>query len=350
MKYTRAILFSILITLLFSCSSDDGDSNPTGNNNEPSTYSISGTVTNQDEEVVSGYTVTISGGKSATTTTNSSGEYSFVDLEADLAYSVTVDSVSFSVESLNSDETFHFGVIVAKAIQISGTITDLQDNPVEGVPLTFNPDEFTPGNEISTTSDASGYYEFEGELVPGKIWIVRTESPDHRYGAYSDDPNVAGIDGRGEDKAGGSYITNDVVVDFKQIDDFVASWRADETGISTAVSNDGYISSVLSVHDETTYNWFWEDGSGNAVPVALNSPYTLTGSSSGNIHSVVLESGSNSYEGIYEITKSDGTWTLTLEVVNTNDEHTPPTVSGGFGSSNGGADGQDNVWTFKFNR
>ncbi|MDX2040328.1 MAG: RHS repeat-associated core domain-containing protein [Acidobacteriota bacterium] len=50
---------------------------------------ISGTVTNGSGQPVSGVTVTLSGGQSGTTTTNSSGQYSFAGLPNGLDYTVT---------------------------------------------------------------------------------------------------------------------------------------------------------------------------------------------------------------------------------------------------------------------
>lgn len=56
----QKILVRLLVGLLLigftACSSDDGDTNPTGGNGS-STYTISGTITDQDGEAVSGYTV-----------------------------------------------------------------------------------------------------------------------------------------------------------------------------------------------------------------------------------------------------------------------------------------------------
>lgn len=348
MRYTRAIFFTILVSLLFSCSSDDGESNPTGNNN-PATYSISGKITDQDDLAVSGYTVTLTGSKSATTTTNTNGEYSFADLEANASYTVTVDNISFSVESLSSNETFNFQVVVAKSVLISGTVTDLENDPVAGVPLTFVDTELSSGTEMSTSSDASGHYEFNAEILPGRIWVIKTKSEEHRYAGYSDDPDVGGLDGRGADEAAGTYRTTDVVVDFKQIDDLFTYWSAEGDGVSADARNSGYVSSNLSFYETgTSFLWSLKDSGGQTYWYGLNSAFTVTKSENGEIHYVTMETG---YEGIYQITKSGSTWTLKLEVVDTvNSDDTPPTVAGGFGGTNNGADGDTYIWTFTYTR
>lgn len=354
MKYTKSILFALFISLLFSCSSDDGDSNPTSNNDpeDPDDpvlyYSISGTVTDQEGELIEGYTVYLHGDKEDSTVTNSEGFYSFDNLTSGY-YTIPISiSQSRVFNPLTSDETVNISIKVYKQITISGTIMDLEGNPVEGVPIIFEFLSSSDGDKIENASDAAGYYEFDVELHPDTWgWEIKLNSFEHRYRSKSQDTEV----GTGTDRASDKYRSTDVVIDFEQLEDIRTQWRAEGNNVSAAASESGAVESLLDIlDDDMAYVWYYVDSDNQTHSYGFNKPFTITKSPSGSIHAIALEGDDANYEGIYEITKADGTWTLKLEVVNTTDGNTPPTVQGGFGSSNNGADGTDYVWRFTYER
>ena len=86
------------------------------------------------------------------------------------------------------------------------------------------------------------------------------------------------------------------------------------------------------------------------VPTTLTGTYTQTASGTGNIWNIVVNQTAPSTltsEGIFEISADNGT--MKYEVAQTTPPITgvtPPTAAGGFGSTSGGAFGQNNVQNY----
>ena len=130
--------------------------------NLPVTYTISGQVTN-----ASAVTMTLTGGSSATTTTNSSGNYSFPTLTPAASYTVTPSLAGYtfipptiSISSLTSDQTVNF-TARPNNITISGHITG-----AAGVLISL-----TGTQTATTTTNSSGDYSFTA-LTTGGTYTV----------------------------------------------------------------------------------------------------------------------------------------------------------------------------------
>ena len=124
------------------------------------TYTVSGTVTG---DVTQNVLITLAGGKNATTTTNSSGNYSFSGL-VNGNYSATPSLAGYSFSPGNSSVTingasttfanFVSTKVVAPTYSISGTVSG---STISGVTINL-----TGGATATTTTDANGAYSFNG--------------------------------------------------------------------------------------------------------------------------------------------------------------------------------------------
>lgn len=106
----------LALTLLFSvvfffagCSDDDSPTPPA------QTYKISGTVTDASGNFLANVTVNLSGDKTASTTTDATGKYSFTDLQSGASFTVTpvsndydFDPLNKAVTSISADQTVDF--------------------------------------------------------------------------------------------------------------------------------------------------------------------------------------------------------------------------------------------------
>jgi uncharacterized repeat protein (TIGR03803 family) len=135
-----------------------------------SLLTISGQVT-LGLSAQSGVTMTLSGSQSASTVTDTSGNYSFT-VAAGGAYTVTPSSsgdtfspASTSFSNLSSNQTANFSVASTSTLFIiSGQVVDSSGNPLSGVTVSFS-----RGGSVLT--DASGNYSFNdlsgtGVLTP----------------------------------------------------------------------------------------------------------------------------------------------------------------------------------------
>lgn len=154
------ILLLILILIgTAACSSGGGDDDNGDTSGKSTTFSISGTV---NGDIQSGVTITLSGGASATTTTDTSGNYSFSGL-ANGSYTVTplLTNYTFSpadiavtLNGANSSGNNFTASAVPVTYGISGQVTgDVQ----QGVTITLSGDA-----SATTTTDVSGNYSFTG--------------------------------------------------------------------------------------------------------------------------------------------------------------------------------------------
>ena len=129
------------------------------------TYSISGRVTDSSGNGASGVTVSLSGSQSATTQTNSSGNYSFSSLTSGGSYTVTPSNganytfspLSQNVNNLGSNQTVNF--IMAAFFTPQGRVTDSSGNGLSGVSVGMTMSNGTSLGQVLT--DQNGNYAFQ---------------------------------------------------------------------------------------------------------------------------------------------------------------------------------------------
>lgn len=123
------------------------------------TFTISGQVKDEDNQPLSGTTVTVSGSQQATTTTDSTGSYTFTNLIGGGDFTVTASKADYSFSPasqtfnrLSSHQTVNFsGALVFYTI--NGRIAE-GNNGLSGIPVTFS-----NGAATSTvTTNESGEY------------------------------------------------------------------------------------------------------------------------------------------------------------------------------------------------
>ncbi|VXB98595.1 Glycoside hydrolase [Flavobacterium sp. 9AF] len=148
-----------------------------GSNQTNPTYSISGSVKN-GVTGLSGITVTLTGnGSTTSTTTNSSGNYSFANVVGGQNYTIAASNVgqtflpsSASFSNLNANKTQDFTLqVINTTYLISGTVKN-GTVPVAGakvdliLPWTDNTHNWV---DLSTLTDAQGNYHFENAALSG---------------------------------------------------------------------------------------------------------------------------------------------------------------------------------------
>jgi hypothetical protein len=158
-----------------------------------SEHTINGTVFG---DVISGVTITLSGDASATTISDSSGDYSFAGLENG-SYTATpglngyiFNPVSRSLTVSDDDETgIDFVAAEIPTYTISGTVDgDVQ----EGVTMTLSGD-----GEGTTTTDSIGDYSFSG--LSNGSYIVIPSLSDYSFTPTSENIIVSDADETGVD-------------------------------------------------------------------------------------------------------------------------------------------------------
>jgi len=212
---------------------------------EPNPGSVSGTVTDDTGAPIEGVVITLVDGDPATpdptTTTLADGTYEFpivpagtytlVETQpADYASvsdedttpedpsigdndGVTNEEIPVKVEPGEADENNDF-VETANAGSVSGSVTDTDGNPIEGVLITLD-DGDAATTDLTTTTLADGTYEFP--VVPaGTYTLLETQPADYLSvsdeDATPEDPIIGDADG----------ITNDAIpvkVDAGEADD-----------------------------------------------------------------------------------------------------------------------------------
>ncbi|MFC1567163.1 carboxypeptidase regulatory-like domain-containing protein, partial [bacterium] len=145
------------------------DSNQTSQNfvaNEH-VYIISGYIQDGNNLAISGSTVTLSGGTSATVLTDTNGYYEFIGLlKADYTITPVHEDYSFnpinkSYTQLASNQTNQNFVGAVHTYTISGYVKDASATAISGSTVTLS-----GGTSATVLTDTNGYYEFTG-LVKG---------------------------------------------------------------------------------------------------------------------------------------------------------------------------------------
>ncbi len=133
-------------------------------------------------------------------------------------------------------------------------------------------------------------------------------------------------------------------------DGIIGEWYSSGSNVAVLLSYYFSIDSIYAKFEEN--NTYLVESFADGAKTTYTGTFAQTEPTSGTIWTIELNQSSPTAvtsEGIFQITKeADNSYTMKYEVVQTEPSigATPPTVAGGFGSSNGGALGTTNVQTF----
>ncbi len=135
-------------------------------------YSIRGRVSGVANEAMSGVSVTLTGTRSAATTTDAAGNYSFTGIAAGGSYTVApaltnyvFSPVSLAFNNLSAHATANFTATL-KTYTLSGQIRDAANSALGGAIVTLS-----GAKSATTTTDAAGNYSFAG-LPAGASYAI----------------------------------------------------------------------------------------------------------------------------------------------------------------------------------
>jgi hypothetical protein len=138
-------------------------------------HDISGSISDANGNALSGVTVTLSGSQNATVITSAGGSYSFEDLPAGGNYVVKPSRTSYAftpatkvLNDLDAGHQLNFmGTFVT--FTIGGRVSDTNNRGIGGITFTLSGSQ-----SRTTTSDASGLFEFTG--LPSNLDYTITPS------------------------------------------------------------------------------------------------------------------------------------------------------------------------------
>lgn len=133
-------------------------------------------------------------------------------------------------------------------------------------------------------------------------------------------------------------------------DGITGEWYSSGSNVSVLLSSYFKVDSIYAKFN--TNNTYHVESYALGTKTIYEGTYAQTKPATGTIWTIVLNQSTPTAvtsEGIFEITSATAGYTMKYEVVQTTPSigATPPTVSGGFGSSSAGAYGTKNVQTFK---
>ena len=167
----------------------------------PSSFNIAGRVTVTGGTALSGVTVTLSGARSATTTTDSNGNYSLA-VTSEGTYTVTPSKQHYTFASASqtftdplSNKTADFTATVNRH-RISGRVARANGQAMSGVTVTLS------GSQTATaTTDASGGYSFTNLPAGSDYTVTPTRA------GYDFNPKSKSFAGLGADQTGDFTVT-----------------------------------------------------------------------------------------------------------------------------------------------
>jgi hypothetical protein len=132
-------------------------------------------------------------------------------------------------------------------------------------------------------------------------------------------------------------------------DGVVGNWKSSGTNVAVLLSTYFKVDSILARFDAN--NTYYVESYALGTKTIYSGTYVQTKPATGDIWTIILNQSTPTAvtsEGMFQITKAGTGYTMKYEVVQTTPSigATPPTVSGGFGSSSAGAYGTKNVQTF----
>ena len=175
----------------------------------PQTYSISGTIS--PAAAGGGTTVTLSGAGTATTTADSSGNYSFSGL-ANGTYAVTPSHTGYSFSPTNQSATVNGANVtginftataIGGTFTISGTITPTAGG--SGATITLS-----GSAAATTTTDSSGNYSF-GSLANG-TYTVTPSNTGYTFSPVNQSVSVSGANQTGVNFTATPQVTHTVAL------------------------------------------------------------------------------------------------------------------------------------------
>ncbi|HXD32299.1 MAG TPA: carboxypeptidase regulatory-like domain-containing protein [Pyrinomonadaceae bacterium] len=145
------------------------------------TYNISGKIS-LNSNGLGGVTVALSGAQTSTTTTNSSGNYSFNNLTAEGNYVVTPSLATYTFspasrtfDNLSSNQTSADFTAIPPTYIISGLIKNASDQPISAVIVSL-----TGTTSSTTVSDTNGSFSFAG-LTMGGNYVVTPARTNYNF-------------------------------------------------------------------------------------------------------------------------------------------------------------------------
>ncbi len=134
---------------------------------EPQPITVTGNVTDVDNNPLEGVTVTLAAGEETmTATTNAEGAYTFEVVPAEgTTYNMTFEKAGYVTETLENvdiNNPIETVVLEREKVNVTGLVTDVDNNPLEGVTVTLAAGEET----MTATTNAEGAYTFE--VVPAE--------------------------------------------------------------------------------------------------------------------------------------------------------------------------------------
>jgi len=217
----------------------------------------------------------------------------------------------------------------APTYKISGTVTDASGNFLSGIKV-----RLTGGKTDSTTTDATGKYSFTG-LASGGTFTLTPVSADYDFEPVSKNS---------------ANLSADVVLDFGAKDGITGLWVSAGTNVAPLIDLIfGGVGGVDTVYAEFFANKSYSVKQVNGNGTIINYTGTITNAKStvGKIYTIITNQSTPSVatsEGIYEIDRAQNPDFMQYEIVLTSGtQNVPPTPTSGFGSTNGGAFGTQNV-------
>jgi len=173
----------------------------------PSTYDISGNVTDNFGTPIQGRAITLSGYSSDTITTDINGDYVFEDLTDGETYYITPETVpGYSVNPAQHQVTlssshapgnnFFYVPTAPSTYDISGVVTDNFGTPIQGRTITLS-----GYSSDSTTTDINGIFVF-ADLTDGETYFITPET----VAGYSVNPALHQVDLNLSDSPGNNFV------------------------------------------------------------------------------------------------------------------------------------------------
>ncbi len=266
--YLRNKFFSfglIAFTILFitACAGKNNISTPT--------YSISGTVT-LGGSALSGVTINLTGAATASTTTDSSGNFSFTG-RSNGTYTVTPSLTDYTFKPVStvvvvsgaSDTNINFAATAntASTYSISGTVSGAV---LSGVTVTLSGD--TTGTAIT---DASGKYSFPG-IVDGSYTVTPSLT-----GGYTFSPTNETISLNGADVTVTNFTETAVSTTTYSISGTVTASGSALSGVTISLTGAATASTTTDTSGNFSFTGLY-NGDYTVIPVPTNN-YIFTPSS-----------------------------------------------------------------------